>query len=676
MSRPGRGATPPTSNPHGSMQFHLNGFRIGDPAARDPATGEPPEGPQAKAEVPESVDVLIVGCGPAGLTLAAQLTAFPDITVAIVEQKAGPLQLGQADGIACRSLEMYEALGFSERILKEAYWVNETTFWKPDDADRERTVRSGRIQDVEDGISEFPHVILSQARVHDFLLDAMRQGPARIEPYYSRRLVNLTIDASAADDNDAHPVTAKLERIDPGHAGEIETVRARYVVGTDGARSTVRQSIGRALSGDSANQAWGVMDVLAVTDFPDIRFKTAIHSASEGSLLIIPREGGYLVRLYIELDKLNRDERVVEKNITIDRLIAAAQRILRPYSFDVKEVAWWSVYEIGQRLCDKFDDVPEAEVERRRPRVFIAGDACHTHSPKAGQGMNVSIADAFNLGWKLAAVLRGASSPRLLHSYSDERQTIAKELIDFDRAFAKLISAPPKDPANPDAGGIDPAEFQRAFVKAGRFTAGTAVHYGPSLITAEPTHQHLARGFEIGTRFHSAPVIRYWDAKRVHLGHTIKADGRWRLLALAGSDDPGSPNSRLARLCEFLAGSADSPIRMYTPRDADIDAVIDVRAVVQRDHRELAAALIPPFLVPRKGRYRLRNYEKLFCSELKGEDDIFEQRGIDRADGCIVVVRPDQFVANVLPLDGVSELAAFFDRFMIAANSPAVNVPA
>jgi phenol 2-monooxygenase len=653
------------------MQFHLNGFRTGDPAISEPA-----ERRQRRAEHPESeVDVLIVGCGPAGLTLATQLAAFPDINVAIVEQKAGPLQLGQADGIACRSLEMYEALGFSERILKEAYWVNETTFWKPDDANREHIVRSGRIQDVEDGLSEFPHVILNQARVHDFLLEAMRRGPSRLEPYYSRRLLELTVDAAAADDVDAHPITAKLKRLDAGHEEEVETVRARYVVGTDGARSAVRDSIGRFLSGDSANQAWGVMDVLAVTDFPDIRFKTAIYSAGEGNLLIIPREGGYLVRLYIELDKLKTSERVSQRNITSDRLIAAAQRILRPYTFDVKEVPWWSVYEIGQRLCDKFDDAPEVEVQRRGPRVFIAGDACHTHSPKAGQGMNVSIADAFNLGWKLAAVLRGTSSPQLLHTYSEERQAIAKELIEFDRAFATLISTPPKDPANPDAGGIDPAEFQRAFVKAGRFTAGTAVHYRPSLITGEPTYQQLARGFEIGTRFHSAPVIRFWDAKRVHLGHTIKADGRWRLFVFAGSDDPGSPRARLSRLCEFLTESPDSPIRKYTAPEADIDAVIDVRAIVQRNHRELAARLVPPFLVPQKGRYGLRDYEKLFCAELRGERDIFAQRGIDRADGCIVVVRPDQFVAHVLPLEGTSDLTAFFDRFTIAASTPAINVP-
>jgi phenol 2-monooxygenase len=188
----------------------------------------------------------------------------------------------------------------------------------------------------------------------------------------------------------------------------VETVKARYVVGCDGARRVARRCLGRALHGDSANQAWGVMDVLAVTDFPDIRLKAAIQSANEGSVLIIPREGGYLVRIYVELDKLKEDERIASRNITVNYVIAAAQRILHSYTLEVKEVAWWSVYEIGQRLCDKFDDVPEEEVETRSPRVFIAGDACHTHSPKAGQGMNVSMQDSFNLGWKLAAVLRGA----------------------------------------------------------------------------------------------------------------------------------------------------------------------------------------------------------------------------------------------------------------------------
>ena len=647
------------------MQFHLNGFEPGDPEIADPARR--PANPGSAGAVPAEVDVLIVGCGPAGLTLAAQLSAFPDIKTAIVEQKPAPLLRGQADGVACRTVEMFEAFGFAERVLKEACWINETTFWKPDPARPENIVRSGRVQDVEDGLSEFPHVVINQARVHDFYLDVMRKSPARLEPYYARRLINLAIDNTAGDKADPHQVTARLERVDPASAGQVETIKARYVVGCDGARSTVRTSIGRALHGDSANHAWGVMDVLAVTDFPDVRCKSLIQSARDGSIIIIPREGGYLFRLYIELDKLDAGERVSNRNITPDDLIAAARRILKPHTLDVKEVAWWSVYEIGQRLCDKFDDVPEAEVATRLPRVFITGDACHTHSPKAGQGMNVSMQDGFNLGWKLASVLRQRCAPHLLHSYSAERQAIAKELIDFDREWAAKLSS---------SKGFDAAETQRYFVQHGRYTAGTAAHYTPSLLTGEGSHQNLAAGLSIGMRFHSAPVIRVADAKSVHLGHTVKADGRWRIFAFAGVGDAGAAGSGIRALCDFLSEAAESPVRKYTPAGEDIDAVIDLRAVFQQGHRDLAIEAMPPLLLPRKGRYGLRDYEKIFCADLKSGQDIFAMRGIDRERGCIVIVRPDQYVAHVLPLDGFAQLAAYFDGFMIKAAESARAVAA
>jgi phenol 2-monooxygenase (NADPH) len=636
------------------LQFHLNGFEPGDPEISDPAQRQAAGG--CSGAVPAEVDVLIVGCGPAGLTLAAQLSAFPDIKTCIVEQKPGPLLRGQADGIACRTMEMFEAFGFSERVLKEACWINETTFWKPDGEQPGNIVRSGRVQDTEAGLSEFPHVVLNQARVHDFFLDVMRKSPARLEPHYARRLLDVRIDPNptAGDEACRYPATARLERLDAAHEGQIETIKARYVVGCDGARSAVRNSIGRALHGDSANHAWGVMDVLAVTDFPDIRFKSLIQSASDGSIIVIPREGGYLFRLYIELDKLDAGERISHRTITADDLVAKARRILKPYSLDVKEVPWWSVYEIGQRLCDKFDDVLEADPERL-PRIFIAGDACHTHSPKAGQGMNVSMQDGFNLGWKLASVLRERCAPGLLHSYSAERQAVAQELIDFDREWATLLAS---------SKGFDPAETQRYFVKHGRYTAGTAAHYRPSIITGEPNHQHLAAGLVAGMRFHSAPVIRVADARPVHLGHTVKADGRWRIFAFAAAKDPAAPNSGIRALCDFLAGASHSPVRKYTPAGEDIDSVIDVLAVFQQGHREIAIEAMPALLLPRKGRYGLCDYEKMFCPDLESGNDIFTMRGIDREKGCIVVVRPDQYVAQVLPLDGHAQLAIFFDGFM------------
>lgn len=619
------------------MQYHLNGFQSGDPSVA-PAVAHG-----------DNVDVLIVGCGPAGLTLAAQLAAFPEISTRITERKSGPLKIGQADGIACRSIEMFEAFGFAEKVLKEAYWVNEVAFWRPQ-PDGNGLHRADRIQDVEDDLSEMPHVILSQARVHDFYLEVMKNSARRLEPDYNRELQNLT----RTDDPD-YPVTATFHCLD---TGSIEILKARYVAGCDGARSTVRKSLGHTLNGEAARQLWGVMDVLAVTDFPDIRLKCAIQSADHGSILIIPREGGYLVRMYIELDTLHEDERASDRAVTADMLIEKARDILAPYTLDVKEVAWWSAYEIGQRVCDGFDDVPDAERGVRAPRIFIAGDACHTHSPKAGQGMNVSMADAFNLGWKLAAVLRGQANPTLLHSYSQERQAKAKELIEFDRDMARLFSAKPKN-------AEEAAQFQSYFKKHGRYTAGVETRYDPSGITGDENHQALAKHLKVGMRFHSAPVIRLGDGKPMHLGHTIKADGRWRLFAFAGAEDFGQPDGQIAQLCQYLSTNPDSPIKRFTAQGHDVDSLIDFRAIFQQAHQDMRIDTLPDLLLPRKGRYGLIDYEKVYCPDVKVGPDIFDHRGIDRTKGAVVIIRPDQFIAAVLPLGHFDRLAGFFNNIMI-----------
>ena len=264
------------------MQFYLDGYRPGDPLVEPPhpAVAERPE------DVPDEVDVLIVGCGPAGMVLAAQLARFPEIRTAVVDRRDGPLAVGQADGVACRTVEMFEAFGLATRLVDEAYWVNEVTFWRPDPKDRTRIVRTGRVQDVEDGLSEFPHVIVNQARMLAYLREDMERSASRLRPHYGLTATDVQVDTNEAADR---PVTVTLQR----ENGETVTVRATYVVGCDGARSNVRAAIGRELVGDAMNQSWGVMDVLAVTDFPDIRLKCAIHSANQGNLLIIPREGGY-----------------------------------------------------------------------------------------------------------------------------------------------------------------------------------------------------------------------------------------------------------------------------------------------------------------------------------------------------------------------------------------------
>jgi phenol 2-monooxygenase len=622
------------------MQFYLDGYKPGDP---DILT----------AELPDAVDVLIVGSGPAGALLAAQLSTFPGISTRLVERLDGPLRVGQADGVACRTVEMFDAFGLSGKLLREAYWVNETVFWRPSKADRSRIERTGRVQDTEDGLSEFPHLIVNQARMLKYLLDYMRNSPTRLEANYGLEFLDLNVETEGE-----HPVVVTLRKV---ANGAESTVRAKYVVGCDGARSRVRDSIGAVPRGDFANHAWGVVDMLAVTDFPDIRLKAAIQSADEGNILLIPREGGYMVRLYVDLGEIDPNKREAFRENTQEMVIGTAQRVLRPYTLDVKSVAWFAVYQVGQRVTDRFDDVPADQADSRLPRVFIAGDACHTHSAKAGQGMNVSMQDTFNLGWKLISVLEGRAKPELLRTYTVERHAIAQGLIDFDKEWSKIMASPPKDPNRPELGGLDPAELQAYFVKSGRYTAGVATHYPPAtVLTAEATHQNLAKGFTIGMRFHSAPVVRLADAKPVHLGHAARADGAWRIYAFADAS-----GQRLRKLADFLAESPNSPIRRFTPAGANIDSVIDVRAVFQQGHRDLKVEELPSILLPRKGRFGLIDYEKAYCPDLKNGPDIFELRGIDREKGAIVVVRPDQYVSNVLPLDAHDELTAYFGRFLL-----------
>ncbi|MGH8116305.1 MAG: FAD-dependent monooxygenase, partial [Rhodanobacteraceae bacterium] len=486
-----------------------------------------------------------------------------------------------------------------------------------------------------------------------YLLGCMRNGVSGLVPSYRLEFTGLRIDEGAA-----YPVEVELREVD---IDMPRGVRARYVVGCDGAHSAVRAALGRELHGDRANHAWGVMDILPVTDFPDIRLKAAIQSSDAGSILLIPREGGYLVRLYVDLGVVTDANRHDLRGLTAESVVGIANRVLHRYRLEVRETAWFSIYEVAQRLTDAFDDA--AGRGDQDPRVFIAGDACHTHSAQAGQGMNVSMADAFNLGWKLAAVLRGQSDPALLRTYSAERQPVAQELIDFDREWATLMATRPRDPANPEATGTDPDTLRDYYARGQRYTMGIATRYPTGLLTGEGKHQSLAAGFPVGMRFHSAPVVRLADARRVELGHVAKADGRWRLYLFADREE-----ARLRALCDWLADAADSPIRTCTPARADIDAVIDVRAVLQRPHREVKVDTLPALLLPHKGRYGLADYEKVFCARGAGDPDVYAARDIDRDTGCALIVRPDQYVSEVLPLDDHAAIRAFFARVLRVAT--------
>ncbi|MEV7646964.1 FAD-binding monooxygenase [Arthrobacter sp. NPDC089319] len=621
------------------MQFHHHGYVSGDPRVK-PAAGVGIDRPE---ELPDEVDVLIVGSGPAGMLAAAQLAQFPNVTTRLVERRDGRLVLGQADGIQARSVETFQAFGFAEQITAEAFWLTEMNFWRPDTENPRNIVRGGRAVDDEMGISEFPHLIVNQARVLDYFAEVAANSPTRLTPDYGWDFSTLEV----TDEGD-YPVKVTLVRSAGPDEGTERIVHAKYVVGCDGARSKVRASIGSTLAGDSANHAWGVMDVLANTDFPDIRTKCAIQSHDGGSILLIPREGGYLFRMYVDLGVVPDDDNGKVRQTTIEQIIAKANEIMTPYTVDVRSVAWHSVYEVGHRLTDRFDDLLPEDVGARTPRVFITGDACHTHSAKAGQGMNVSMQDGFNIAWKLGHVLEGRSPESLLSTYSAERQVVAKNLIDFDKEWSTMMAKKPEE-------FNDPSELEDFYVRTAEFPAGFMTEYTSSMLTAEAKHQDLAAGFPVGKRFKSAKVSRVCDTNPLHLGHLAEADGRWRIYVFADQAKAGE-SAAVANLGEWLATAQDSPLAA-TPEGADLDAWFDVKVIYQQNHEDVDINAVPAVFKPQVGPFQLTNLEKVFGTAK--DEDIFDVRGLSR-DGAVVVVRPDQYVANVLPLTATAELGEFF----------------
>ena len=489
-------------------------------------------------------DVLISGSGSAGVFAATWLAIY-NIPFTILERRPGPLKIGQADGVQVRTVEIYESFGLSEDLLREAYHILEVCFWGVDEGgngnEQGGIKRKSRSIDTEKGLSHLPHVILNQARMNGLMLGKMetilkeqgrwKEGTSNgIE--YGWAVKRVDIDEKRKNDPNAHCVKVTAEK-----DGKEEVWEAKYVLGCDGAHSTIRKALDIRMLGDSSDTVWGVMDIYPLTTFPDIRRKCTIHSTA-GNLIIIPREGGQLVRFYIQLPAGTQP-----KTVRLADLQDQTRRIFAPYIMDFADVFWWSAYSIGQRL---------AEVFHAHDRVFLTGDACHTHSPKAGQGMNVSLQDGYNIGWKLGSVLSGLSPPSLLSTYVTERSKTAADLIAFDKELAKMISR--KDRYE--------GEFADYFRKSGRYMAGFTARYEDTVITkGMDREKSAATAVTVGTRFPSAQVIRFCDCKAVQLMSVLRSDGRWRVVVFGGDVNQAQHHERLAKVC----APSSHGLRILTP---------------------------------------------------------------------------------------------------------------
>ena len=616
-------------------------------------------------------------------------------------------------------------------------------------------VRSDRIPDTIPGISRFQQVVLHQGRIERFFLDSIRENSIRTECNGQGKDGEIKVengvlptsfgfDDALAESLDKHPITVRLRHLTEeeatpkqsatsangqaisdgifrsnlaaddteeliatsnhlsSKAGKEEVVKAKFLLGADGAHSWVRNQLGFKLQGDSTDYIWGVLDIIPITDFPDIRMRCAIHSERDGSVMVIPRESK-LVRLYIQLTTTNADgsaggiaggKKFDRSKITPETIIASAQRIMRPYKITYKYLDWWTAYQIGQRVGNSFT---------MKERVFLAGDAVHTHSPKAGQGMNVSMQDAFNLGWKVAGAVKGLWGREVLRTYQSERRRIAQDLIDFDHRFSRLFSGrPAKDVM--DEEGISMADFKTAFEKGNMFASGIAVDYGASAIVAKKgdakeqgdgtevdigggnkerveSKQELAKEVMVGKRMPSFKVLNQADARPWHFQELLPSNGTWRVVVFPGDVRDQEVRKRLQVLGEKL-GAEQSFLKRYTPKGMKYDGVMELLAVHRAPRQETTVfdfpevfrpwddqegwdywkilvddAVSAPFLVLRIGRLTLGQ------SYHEGNNEAYKSYGIEKA--CSVVIRPDQYVSWVGDWDDYESMDRFFRGFMI-----------
>ncbi|CAK9441528.1 uncharacterized protein LODBEIA_P53960 [Lodderomyces beijingensis] len=688
-------------------------------------------------------DVLIIGAGPSGY-MAALWLARCGIPTRIIDKRSNEIFTGQADGLQSRSLEIFKS--FSEdcfdwatmdQAWKVANQMEEICFWSPDEEGE--LARKSRIPDSIPNISRFTESVIHQGKIEKWFTESIKNfSGGSIEVERPLLPVSIKIDENAKDQQDyaVEVLVRKLDddlarpeqyggianglyrafdgdqdkfynqNIDDADKKDFELIHAKYVLGADGAHSWVRKQLGIDMEGEQTDFVWGVVDIVPITDFPDVRSRCAIHSKDSGSVMIIPREND-MVRLYIQLKEVDRDVetagdarefmgncddpkaktkgRIDRSKITPESIINQARESMKPYKLDYTNLTWYTAYQIGQRVSPNF---------HRHSRVFIAGDACHTHSPKAGQGMNVSMQDTYNLGFKLALVCKGLAKQDILQTYESERIKVARDLIAFDHKFSRLFSGKPMIPnaamLEGEATGSNMDEFHSVFLHGSRFASGTISDYDNSSLinkvggATREGHEEdgvfspLASKVPLGRRLFSDWALGQIDHRPWHFADRLPSDGRFRVVIFPGDVKQYPENMEKLHSFNEPLMAPESFLNRYTPRNAFFNSVIECLVVHASLRNDVEFYGFPEFA--RRKDYRGRvDYWSIFAGVGKTHNtstkvDIYSTYGIDKKAGAIMVVRPDGHVAQVSEYtgEGLKQVCDYFSGFMIDQREIAV----
>jgi 2-polyprenyl-6-methoxyphenol hydroxylase-like FAD-dependent oxidoreductase len=546
------------------------------------------------ADLTSETGVLIVGSGPAGLTLAIEL-ARRDVPFVLVDKDPERETTSRAIGTQARTVEVFQLMGIPESALTPA--VRPRAFRL---AERDRTLARISFEDRPTG----PRLIAMDET------DTERMLEARLEELGGRTTQGVELTGFQVDGD---RVIATLQS-----AGEERQVRAQFLVGTDGAHSTVRQGAGIAFIGSAYPERFLLADL--DLDWDLSHDEGHLWIGDEGLAAAIPLPGERRFRLIVPLSLAESMVEYGSETEMADR----AETLLRERAgvrlHRVGDPFWASTFRISRRQAERY----------RMGPVFLAGDAAHVHSPIGAQGMNTGIQDAFNLGWKLALAMKGEAAPGLLDTYQAERHPIASSVLRGTDISTRLALT-----SNPIVRAlrerlapalINMAPVRRALIAA---ISQLGVRYRGSFLSVDADQPAASRGrrrerygLEAGDRVADVVLNVVPDGEPVLLFDLI-ARG-WVLLLFAG-DDP--PSERLD-LLEALARETTASVS---------DAVQSFLILTKPLERELAT----PALLDSVGELG---------------------RSFGARDGLAALVRPDGYLGNRGRPDQAGELASYLAR--------------
>lgn len=415
----------------------------------------------------------------------------------------------------------------------------------------------------------------------------------------------------------------------------------------------------------------------------DIRQSCAIQSNLHGSIMTVPREKG-LVRFYIQLLGTEGEEVAQQSNDLPQSLVKVADKIMNPYSLKYEICDWcssytvstpfifllflflllfcgenrWLIrYKVGRRLAKTFRPHDRYGSPfrsclinhiNRFKRIFLVGDAAHTHSPMGGQGMNVSIQDSYNLIWKLGAVLTGHANPLILATYESERRPVAEKLMDLDSRLVREYEY---------EGSKDPSYISQARDSYAGFMSGVDVTYEHSMLvdnqTADYEATRPAKKITLGMRIPSVSLLYQCDGTQEHLGRRLRNDGYWRLLVFPGDL---REKERMATLDAF----ADVYVHLFRmkPRQEKLTATVEPLLIHSSPRDAINLLDLPDIFHPFDDRLGW-NYWQIFAED--DQSPAYQIYGIEREESCcLVLCRPDHHVAWIGNMDNANDLKTYF----------------